>query len=559
MINQRLSSNRRLTSSNTNSKVESDSRRSIKPLKPTTSRPVSSSLMRPTFSSMRKDQRIATPPDENLDLNKANGKISNSKTLSTANPTKATKPIPTSSTTGNGPQASNRRFSARISALKRGPPVEEPVTRQSVKKAKPILANSNVNAESQPNRRISARISALKGRVQNEDLNARASVKNSKPAQKSSVLRNLPVNSETGSRRSVKTAKPAGKTAHETRKSHLKTEKRPSVVKIDSMPKESTAEQKAYFSHSRKSVLERRLSVVSKVIPSSDSRRATELNSLSDKLRLKDLKIAGPLGQGALGSVWLVKERDSGFYMALKAMRRSNIVKNNLMDQIIREVNNQFPLRHPNIIRTFDYYFDSDSFYILQEAADFSQLFNLISKHNGFPEARAAKYTAQIADVLWYLRLKNIIHRDLKPENLLLDSLDNIKLSDFGWSICLEDPKERRKTYCGTLDYFSPEIIEPNKSHSFSTDYWSMGCIIFEMLTGKPPFETRDKPSTMRRIANVQYTCPPHMSELAKDLISKLLVRDSNQRLTPKQVIEHPWIKKNCPNFQCFTKTLFSN
>jgi hypothetical protein len=284
--------------------------------------------------------------------------------------------------------------------------------------------------------------------------------------------------------------------------------------------------------------------------------------SISPNLKLKfsvrGIKLIGPLGKGTTSSVWLVAQRRSGFKYAIKYVKKSVIAEKGIGEQIMREFNNQYPLEHPNIIQSYYYFVDNTGIYTAQEFGCYGQLIDLIHKSKHLSEVRAAKYTAQLADVLWYLRLKNIIHRDLKPENLLLDKQHNLKLTDFGSSICLENIAERRRTYCGTVDYISPELLQESSIHAVSTDYWSLGCVIYEMLVGKPPFDGYCKAVTMEKIKNLDYKFPPHVTELAQDLIKKLIVLSPADRLTPEQVLDHPWIKRNSPNYTCFTKSFIS-
>jgi len=140
-----------------------------------------------------------------------------------------------------------------------------------------------------------------------------------------------------------------------------------------------------------------------------------------------------------------------------------------------------------------------------------------------------------------YLHKKHIIHRDIKPENLLIGADGELKIADFGWSV--HAPSNRRKTMCGTLDYLPPEMVD-GTGHSFLADVWSLGVLCYEFLYGSPPFEAAGHNETYRRIIKVDLRFPstPEVSEGAKDLIRKLLVREANNRLPLAEVMTHPWI-----------------
>lgn len=136
-----------------------------------------------------------------------------------------------------------------------------------------------------------------------------------------------------------------------------------------------------------------------------------------------------------------------------------------------------------------------------------------------------------------------MIHRDIKPENLLLDHEGRLKIADFGWSV---QSRSKRHTMCGTLDYLAPEMVE-NKAHDYAVDNWTLGILCYEFLYGVPPFEAESQGDTFRRIMKVDLSFPstPCVSTEAKDLILRLLVKDSSKRLSLQKIMEHPWIIKN--------------
>lgn len=140
---------------------------------------------------------------------------------------------------------------------------------------------------------------------------------------------------------------------------------------------------------------------------------------------------------------------------------------------------------------------------------------------------------------------KHIIHRDIKPENLLLGLRGELKIADFGWSV--HAPHSRRTTFCGTLDYLPPEMVE-GRDHDLNVDLWSMGVLMYEFLCGQPPFEAQTRNETYRRISRVDLLFPSYVSDDARDLMSKLLNKDPAHRLSLARVLEHPWILNNAEN-----------
>ena len=201
-----------------------------------------------------------------------------------------------------------------------------------------------------------------------------------------------------------------------------------------------------------------------------------------------------------------------------------------------------YQIRHPNILRLYGYFYDKNRVYLILEYAARGELYKLLNKLKRFDEKRASTYIYSLAQALKYCHSKHVIHRDIKPENLLLGLNGELKIADFGWSV--HAPNSRRQTLCGTLDYLPPEMIE-GKDHDATVDLWSLGVLCYQFLVGKPPFEAKQAKETYRRITRVELSFPEYVSMDARDLISKLLVRDSNKRLSLEGVLQHKWIKEN--------------
>ncbi|KNE66653.1 AUR protein kinase [Allomyces macrogynus ATCC 38327] len=264
---------------------------------------------------------------------------------------------------------------------------------------------------------------------------------------------------------------------------------------------------------------------------------------------LKDFDIGRPLGQGRFGRVYVAREKESGFIVALKILVKTEIKREKFERQLRREVEIQSHLRHPNILRLYGYFYDEKRVFLILEYAPRGELYKLLKEVGSFDEPRAARYFAEIVNALEYLHRKNVIHRDLKPENILLAGDDSVKLSDFGWSV--HAPTDRRSTICGTIDYLSPELVSADQNqgveYSRAVDVWSLGVILYEFLVGHPPFEDPTIPETYSRIRNVDLRFPPEVSAEARDLIEKMLQRKPEDRLPLADVLEHPFLTKNCP------------
>ncbi|ORY99485.1 aurora kinase A-like protein [Absidia repens] len=251
---------------------------------------------------------------------------------------------------------------------------------------------------------------------------------------------------------------------------------------------------------------------------------------------LNDFEIGRELGHGNFGHVYLAREKQSGYIIALKVLYKSEIMAGHVERQLRREVEIQSSLRHPNILRLYGYFHDETRVFLIIEFA---------SKGELYKELQTKKtYVAQLANALLYLHHKRVIHRDIKPENLLLGLNGELKIADFGWSVKTDVQESRRSTLCGTLDYLPPEMIE-GKNHDVNADIWSLGVLLYEMICGKPPFEDADgKMETYQRIIHVDVTYPDFVSKEARDLIQKLLQYKSSRRIPLREVLEHPFIKR---------------
>ncbi|CAI5463428.1 unnamed protein product [Closterium sp. Yama58-4] len=183
------------------------------------------------------------------------------------------------------------------------------------------------------------------------------------------------------------------------------------------------------------------------------------------KLKPEDFEIGRPLGRGRFGKVYMAREKEHKFIVALKKLSKKELLKARMEHQLVREVEIQSNLRHPHILRLFDYFYDEKRVYLILEFAAGGELYRELQKSQQFSEQRAATYILSLAEALMYCHSKHVIHRDIKPENLLLGSDGEVKIADFGWSV--HAPNSRRQTLCGTLDYLPPEMGKWD-GHSFS-------------------------------------------------------------------------------------------
>nr|XP_020480408.1 aurora kinase B-like [Monopterus albus] len=265
-------------------------------------------------------------------------------------------------------------------------------------------------------------------------------------------------------------------------------------------------------------------------------------NSTSKKISIDDFDIGRPLGKGKFGNVYLARVKNLQAIVALKVLFKSQMEKEGVEHQLRREIEIQSHLKHPNILRFYNYFHDRNRVFLVLEYAPRGEMYKELQRCGRFDDQRTATYMEEVSDALLYCHEKKVIHRDIKPENLLLGYRGELKIADFGWSV--HAPSLRRRTMCGTLDYLPPEMIEGH-THTEKVDLWCIGVLCYECLVGNPPFETSNHSETYKRIMKVDLKFPRSVSDGARDLISKLLRHSPIDRLSLQNVIDHPWVRAN--------------
>ncbi|CAD7972959.1 unnamed protein product [Amoebophrya sp. A120] len=259
---------------------------------------------------------------------------------------------------------------------------------------------------------------------------------------------------------------------------------------------------------------------------------------------LEDLDVGKPLGKGKFGNIYLARDRISDYVFALKILSKKQLQKHRVEHQLIREIEIQCHLRHPNILRLHNYFWDDTRIYLMLEIAPGGELYAVLKAKHYFSEYRAAWYLSQMVDAFRYLHRKHVVHRDIKPENILLGTNDTLKIADFGWSV--HAPSLKRTTFCGTLDYLAPEVVEPNMpaaqlAKSTMADVWGLGVLLYEFVVGRAPFEGGDTMTTYKKIRVEKPYFPDHLSPDCKDLITKMLRKKPTERIQLEEVQRHPF------------------
>lgn len=284
-----------------------------------------------------------------------------------------------------------------------------------------------------------------------------------------------------------------------------------------------------------------------------DYQRSSTLYSREslDESTIDDFEIKQVLGIGSFGKVFLVENIKTGQLHAMKSIRKDKIADYEKVESTKLEEHILANSEHPNIVG-LDYVFKSEKrIYFIMNFIRGGELFKHIIDCKRFDENRAKFYALQIALAIGHLHSQNIVYRDLKPENILLGEDGYVYITDFGLSRILAK-NEFATSFWGTAEYLAPEMVA-SSGHNFGIDWWALGILIYEMIVGIPPFYHKNREHMFYLItqASIKYPDPKKhgitVSEMAKDIINKLLVKDMEKRLGStddvNEIVNHPWFK----------------
>ncbi|CAL1547050.1 unnamed protein product [Lymnaea stagnalis] len=246
------------------------------------------------------------------------------------------------------------------------------------------------------------------------------------------------------------------------------------------------------------------------------------------------------LGKGGFAKCYELTDMDTKEIWAGKIVPKSLLVKQHQKDKMAQEISIHRSISHRHIVTFRSFFEDSENVYILLELCRRRSLMELHKRRKAVTEPEARYFIRQIVEACQYLHNNKVIHRDLKLGNLFIDDEMEIKIGDFGLATKLDYEGERKKTLCGTPNYIAPEVLG-KKGHSFEVDVWSLGCILFTLLVGKPPFETSCLKDTYMRIKKNEYHVPSKVSPAAKNLINRLLRSNPTDRPNMDQIMEDPF------------------
>ncbi|CBN80412.1 EsV-1-111 [Ectocarpus siliculosus] len=318
---------------------------------------------------------------------------------------------------------------------------------------------------------------------------------------------------------------------------------------------------------------------------------------------ISNYEIGNEIGSGAFGTVNIGEDRTTGEKVAVKCISKSRIQKSNMGSQVKREITTMKKLHHPNIVSIREVLMSNTHLYLVLEYAGGGELFTKIANQGKLPDKLSKRYFKQIMDGVRFCHNLYICHRDIKPENILLDSDDNVKIADFGFASIMEpevgsdqqadngrsglssideeseqsgtieplldfvpdtsSPRQqphankfrnlpskvmqKMSTMCGTTQYMAPEIVNRDSYRGDKADIWSCGVVLFVLLTGGLPFDSDDPYIVVQKIKNGRFIIPSFISDLARDVISKLLTPNPLVRPGARTILDHEWFSDAGP------------
>ncbi|OCF59904.1 PLK/PLK1 protein kinase [Kwoniella mangroviensis CBS 10435] len=251
----------------------------------------------------------------------------------------------------------------------------------------------------------------------------------------------------------------------------------------------------------------------------------------------------GFLGEGGFARVYEIQDAKNR-RKAVKVINKNAITSKKNKTKLWAEIKLHQILVHPHIVRFEDCFEDSSNVYMVLELCENGSMMDLLRRRKRYTEPEARYYLVQLIAACQYMHQMNVIHRDLKLGNLFLDADMNVKVGDFGLAALIENPGDRKKTICGTPNYIAPEVLfDQDNGHSFEVDVWSIGVIMYTLLIGKPPFQTKDVKTIYKRIRENRYEFPAdkEISHSAQDLISSILNPKPDERPPLDKILSHKW------------------
>ncbi|XP_015243273.1 PREDICTED: MAP/microtubule affinity-regulating kinase 3 isoform X12 [Cyprinodon variegatus] len=260
----------------------------------------------------------------------------------------------------------------------------------------------------------------------------------------------------------------------------------------------------------------------------------------SQQPHVGNYRLLKTIGKGNFAKVKLARHILTGREVAIKIIDKTQLNPNSLQ-KLFREVRIMKILNHPNIVKLFEVIETERTLYLVMEYASGGEVFDYLVAHGRMKEKEARAKFRQIVSAVQYCHQKHIVHRDLKAENLLLDADMNIKIADFGFSneFTLGNKLD---TFCGSPPYAAPELFQGKKYDGPEVDVWSLGVILYTLVSGSLPFDGQNLKELRERVLRGKYRIPFYMSTDCENLLKRFLVLNPAKRGTLEQIMKDRWI-----------------
>ncbi|XP_036831412.1 MAP/microtubule affinity-regulating kinase 3 isoform X1 [Oncorhynchus mykiss] len=273
----------------------------------------------------------------------------------------------------------------------------------------------------------------------------------------------------------------------------------------------------------------------------SGSRCRNSIASCADEQpHVGNYRLLKTIGKGNFAKVKLARHILTGREVAIKIIDKTQLNPTSLQ-KLFREVRIMKILNHPNIVKLFEVIETEKTLYLVMEYASGGEVFDYLVAHGRMKEKEARAKFRQIVSAVQYCHQKKIVHRDLKAENLLLDADMNIKIADFGFSNEFT-MGSKLDTFCGSPPYAAPELFQGKKYDGPEVDVWSLGVILYTLVSGSLPFDGQNLKELRERVVRGKYRIPFYMSTDCENLLKRFLVLNPSKRGTLEQIMKDRWI-----------------
>jgi len=257
------------------------------------------------------------------------------------------------------------------------------------------------------------------------------------------------------------------------------------------------------------------------------------------------------IGVGSFGSVYKAMNMENRQILAVKTIAKEKILNEEEKDQLQREIDTMSVLKHENIVSLLDYFEDTNYCHIVMEYCHGGTVFSFFQDGHKLREDQACSIFTQLVRAISYCHKRGVAHRDLKPHNILFTNFPNIKITDFG--LCAYTNSGKMKTFCGSPCYASPECLQHLEYDGILSDLWSLGVILYELVTAHHPWNIENQNMMIQSILKANFSIPKTISHPITEIIFGLMKVRPRERLSIDKILESPWImhgkgrKEPCP------------